>query len=247
MSVPLILVPARPAPAGRASRHAASFVVQPSIDALRRAGAEVWVLPPAPYTDAEARALIGRGVAGLCLQGGADVHPRHYETGDGRDGDSAPDDDVDDVDDVQDRSELALTRAAIDLGLPVLALCRGAQLLNVACGGTLHVAIDVDGVAHHPDEPPGTIGAVHGVEVRSGTRLRTIIGAARAAVSSVHHQAIDRLGTGLVVAATADDGLVEAVELDRGWVIGVQWHPEDTASADPVQQRLFDAFVSACR
>ncbi|MCU1366214.1 MAG: putative glutamine amidotransferase, partial [Ilumatobacteraceae bacterium] len=118
---PLILVPARRATAGRVSRHPVSFVVQPSIDALRRAGAEVWILPPAELTPDDARALLERA-DGLCLQGGADIHPRHYR-------DVAEGDDVAGVDELQDHTELALTLAALDLGMPVLALCRGAELL----------------------------------------------------------------------------------------------------------------------
>ncbi|MCU1391849.1 MAG: glutamine amidotransferase, class [Ilumatobacteraceae bacterium] len=229
MSTPLVIVPTRRADAGRASRHPAVFAVQPAIDALRRAGAEVWLLPPAPFTATEADALLARA-SGLCLQGGADV------------GSAA----------VQDDAEMALTRAAIALGVPVLGLCRGAQLLNVVRGGTLTDLAGVDAASHHPVDAPGAVGVVHDVRIVAGSRLHDIVGAGSARVSSVHHQAIDRLGDGLLSTAVAPDGTTEAIELapspEHGdaWVLGVQWHPEDTAADDPIQQRLFDRFVAAC-
>ncbi|MCU1397092.1 MAG: peptidase [Acidimicrobiales bacterium] len=233
---PLVIVPARRAAAGRVSRHPVSFAVQPSIDALRRAGAEVWILPPAELTAERARALMQRA-DGLCLQGGADLHPRHYR-------DVAADEDVSGIDELQDRSELALTLAALELGVPVLALCRGAELLNVACGGTLH---DLDAGAHHPASPPGSVGVLHDVSIEPGSRLRDALGVDASSVSSMHHQAISRLGDELVVTAMTADGVIEAIERRTGWTVGVQWHPEDTAADDPTQQRLFDAFVVVCR
>jgi putative glutamine amidotransferase len=112
-------------------------------------------------------------------------------------------------------------------------------VLNVALGGTLHQDLGERAPAHRD--------GLHDVAVTPGTRLADVLGVRTATGHSSHHQAIDRLGDGLVVAARAPDGTVEAVELPGAWVVGVQWHPEDTAATDPVNQRLFDAFVASCR
>ena len=123
----------------------------------------------------------------------------------------------------------------------MLAICRGCQVLNVALGGTLHQHI-TDGettVAHQRER--------HDVTLAAGSLTTRAMGTQQPKGWSQHHQAIDRLGRGLVVAGRAADGVVEAVELPGRWVVGVQWHPEDTAADDPDQQRLFDAFVAECR
>jgi putative glutamine amidotransferase len=117
----------------------------------------------------------------------------------------------------------------------VLAICRGHQVLNVALGGTLVQHIDGHRFVHHT------------TTLVPGCRAAVAIGHERPVGHHVHHQAIDRLGTDLVVTGRADDGTIEAVERPEGWVVGVQWHPEDTAAHDGDQQRLFDAFVAACR
>jgi putative glutamine amidotransferase len=148
-----------------------------------------------------------------------------------------------------DTFELALTRDAIARQMPTLAVCRGLQVLNVALGGTLHQHIvEEPGVAAHgrPGEPNG--GREQEVTVEPGTLLAKVMGSPRVLASCHHHQAVDRVGTGLRVVARADDGIVEALELDHtaGWLLAVQWHPEDTAEYDPAQQRLFDALVTEC-
>ncbi len=146
----------------------------------------------------------------------------------------------------RDGFELPLARAAIDRGMPVLAICRGHQIVNVALGGTLDQHITTrEGVIAHGR--PGAAGgsSMHSVRVQAGSRLARALGATHAEVSSHHHQAVEKLGDGLEAVAWADDGIVEGIELPGdAWVVGVQWHPEDTAATDPVQQRLFDAFVA---
>ncbi len=133
--------------------------------------------------------------------------------------------------------------------MPVLAICRGHQVLNVALGGTLDQHIpDRDGVEEHGT--PGKLGGarVHDVDIDAETRLAAAMRTPRAACSCHHHQAVERAGSGLRVTAHADDGVVEATELedaDAPWVVSVQWHPEDTAATDPAQQGLFDALVRA--
>jgi putative glutamine amidotransferase len=134
-----------------------------------------------------------------------------------------------------DEAELDAAHAALQAGLPVLAICRGLQVLNVALGGTLRQHVE------------GHRGLDHEVHVAPGSRVAAAMGSLRPSVRSVHHQAVDRPGQGLVVTATHPDGTVEACELvGDAWVVGVQWHPEDTAADDPANQGLFDAFVRAC-
>jgi putative glutamine amidotransferase len=171
---------------------------------------------------------------GLLLCGGGDVDPQHY----GSPGRSRH---LYDVDAVADRYEMAVLRAAVDAELPVLAICRGMQLLNVAFGGTLHQHLpDLPWLMNHRYE-------LHAVELEAGSHTALAMGAERVVGHSVHHQGVDRVGDGLVVAGTAPDGMVEALELGSGWVVGVQWHPEDTAPDDPANHGLFTALVSrAC-
>jgi putative glutamine amidotransferase len=146
---------------------------------------------------------------------------------------------------VRDAFELTLLRAAIDRSMPTLAICRGAQVLNVLLGGTLDQHITGrEGLLGHGI--PGVEGgaALHDLELDSGSKLATAMGVTRAECSSHHHQAVDRVGDALTITARAPDGIVEGVELDGdAWIVGAQWHPEDTAGRDPAQQALFDALV----
>ena len=114
--------------------------------------------------------------------------------------------------------------------------------MNVAFGGTLlqHLP-DVEGTLVHRDDADRTVS--HDVKVSPGTRLAEACGAEIVTGASHHHQAVDRLGTGLMVSARADDGVIEAVETEGGWLVAVQWHPEETAGTDPTQQALFEALA----
>ena len=192
------------------------------LQAIERAGAVPVVLPPC-VSDLEA--LISR-LDGICLSGGPDLDPdaygareRHVELGP--------------TEPTLDSFELALARAALERGIPLLGICRGSQALNVACGGTLHQHLP-----GHRQSEPGPL-PTHDVEVLAGTRLAALLGTGTMAVNSFHHQAVDRLGTGLRVAARASDGTIEAIE-GAGFAIGVQWHAETLADG-----RLFEALVSA--
>lgn len=176
---------------------------------VQRAGGLTALLPP--DTPERAAATVAR-LDGLVIAGGPDVDPARYGAErDPRTGPPAT---------ARDAWELALIEAALAAGMPVLGVCRGMQLLNVALGGTLvqHLEghVEVVGVfGGHPVKPvPGSLYA--GIVPEETT------------VPTYHHQAVDRLGAGLVPSAHAADGTVEAVELpaDRGWVLGVQWHPE---------------------
>jgi len=172
-------------------------------------------------------------IDGLLLTGGGDIDPAQYG--------ARPHPATGRVSGPRDAAELELLAAAEAAGTPVLGVCRGMQLVNVARGGTLtqHLASDA---GHAP--APGTFGA-HPVRVAAGTRLAGILGAdgATAGVPTAHHQAVDRLGDGLVATAWAQDGVIEAVEPSSAgdpFLLAVQWHPE--AGTDP---RLIEALVAA--
>ncbi|MDF3141316.1 MULTISPECIES: gamma-glutamyl-gamma-aminobutyrate hydrolase family protein [unclassified Streptomyces] len=228
MTRPLIAVPARFSATTSALRFAAEVNARMLIEAVWRAGGEPVSIHPA---DTDTAARLTR-FDGLLLPGGGDLAPHRYGVTDVHDT-------VYDVDDLQDTFDLDAARAALELGLPLLAICRGLQAVNVALGGTLEQDMGGPESDHRH--------RVHPVSVERGSTLHLALGAEKADASCYHHQRVDRLGTGLTVTATAADGTVEGVELpgSRGWFTAVQWHPEDTADADPVQQSLFDALVRA--
>jgi putative glutamine amidotransferase len=153
----------------------------------------------------------------------------------------------------RDGVTLPLVRTAIARGIPLLAICRGLQELNVALGGSLHQAVHaVPGRRDHraPAGPPEVqYGLAHEVEAIAGGMLERTVGSRRFQVNSVHGQGIDRLADGLAVEATAPDGQIEAVRVvaHAGFALAVQWHPEWQAAANPVSVRLFGAFGAACR
>jgi putative glutamine amidotransferase len=238
MTLPLIAVPAYPVAAGRVEGWATDAVAVPVtyLAALGRAGARGAVVMPDELGEGEADELLDR-FDGLLLIGGGDLDPATYG--------QPREPQVYGVSARRDGFELALTRAAIARAMPTLAVCRGHQVLNVALGGTLEQHIVPGDVPHgRPGVAGGSI--VHPVEVQGGSRVATALSTTRAEVSSQHHQAVDKLGDDLEAVAWADDGVIEGIELTNSdhCVIGVQWHPEDTAGTDPVQQRLFDAFVT---
>jgi len=207
------------------------------LQAIERAGAVPVVLPPC-VSDLEA--LISR-LDGVCLSGGPDLDPEAY-------GVRERHEELGPTEPALDRFELALARAADRRGTPLLAICRGAQLLNVARGGTLiqHLpdAVGCE-IEHRQREPADALG--HAVEIEPGSRLAELLGWTEGRVNSFHHQAVDRLGRGLRVSARAPDGTVEAFEApDRPFLVAVQWHAEYLVGR-PEHARLFDAFVAACR
>lgn len=210
---------------------------RPYVDAVRRAGGEPVLIPPGAL---EPEALLDR-LDGLLLAGGGDIDPARYG-GPGHETVYALDPD-------RDEGELALAHLVLERGTPTLAICRGMQVVNVALGGSLHVHLPdvVDGTVVHRKEPelagmPGP--TPHEIEVAPESLVARLMAADRVTPMSWHHQAVDRLGEGLRVAARAADGTVEALEHEtHPWLAIVQWHPELTAAGDPTQQRLFDALV----
>jgi len=181
-----------------------------------------------------AEALVDR-LDGLLLSGGNDIDPGSYgAVAHAATGNTRPE---------RDAAELALVRAALDRELPILGICRGMQLLNVAVGGDLiqHLPDLVGGEHHQPR--PGSF-AIHPVRLVPGSRAAALLGEELEG-ASCHHQGVGRLGRGLQVTGSASDGIVEAVEMTaQGFVMGVQWHPEEHAQEDP---RLFVALVEAAR
>jgi gamma-glutamyl-gamma-aminobutyrate hydrolase PuuD len=198
--------------------------------AISAAGGVPMLLPPG--SDEQIAAVLD-GVHGLILAGGPDVDPARYgakrqaETGEPRT--------------ERDSWELALARAALDRDLPLLAICRGMQVLNVALGGTLIQHLP-DVVGHDEHRAEIAVHGHHEVLLDPGGRLGALLGT-ELEVATYHHQALDRLGTGLVATGWAHDNIVEAVEYPSStWAFGVQWHPE-VFNGDA----LFAAFVRAAK
>ena len=232
-SRPLIAIPARFSDEATALRHRAEVTARALCAAVYAAGGEPLVVHPhAPdaavdVDDVRARLWFADGIL---LPGGGDVaarwsgqqpHPTQYG-----------------VDEEQDAFDLAIAKVALADRIPLLAICRGNQIVNVALGGNLVQDMD-DTTGHHRNR-------VHEIEVDEKSPLGEIVGT-RTTISCFHHQCIDVLGEGLVPAAYSADGVIEAVTIrgHEGWYLGVQWHPEDTADSDPVQAAVFAELVQA--
>jgi len=237
MSVrPCIGVSGRRFAAGKVFKLESAVAIQADyLDALGAAGGVGITLTPEPLSDAQADAIVGR-VDGLVLTGGPDVDPSRYGQ------DRAPE--TYGVSDLQDEFETALFHAARRCGTPVLAICRGIQLVNVVMGGTLdqHITGRAGLGAH--GIPNGGGGSDNSYSVVVDTLLADVLGAS-AGGRCHHHQAVATVGDGLRVSARAADGVVEGLEYRDlasapNWLIAVQWHPEETADAD---DRLFRALI----
>ena len=205
------------------------------LEAVAAAGGIPMILSPLPGGDVEA--LVDR-IDGICLSGGPDMHPAWYG---GHDhpalGPTEPE---------VDAFELDLARAARVRGLPLLAICRGMQVLNVARGGTLlqHLPDDVGERIEHRQTVPASV-PVHPVALERDSRLSRVMGDTRPSVNSFHHQGIDRLAKGLRAVAWSDDGVIEAVEAPwEPFTVGVQWHAE-CLTARPEHAALFEGLVEA--
>jgi putative glutamine amidotransferase len=196
--------------------------------AIDRAGGVPIMLPPMPSLVDDIGRLMGR-VDAVVLHGGGDIDPRRY-------GQEATTEQLYGVVHEHDEVEIAVVQAAIEQGVPMLAICRGMQVLNVAMGGTLVQDI---GTEDHWKQWSS-------VEVMAGSRLAAALAAESVdRCHCVHHQALDRIADGLRVTARTADGIVHAVEttIDDAWVLATQWHPEDSAHSDANQQALFDALL----
>jgi len=202
---------------------------------LKRAGAEVvWI----ELDDLEQAVQNALECDGLLLPGGADVNPGLYG--------QEPTEKCGKPNTLRDNAEVKMLKAFFEIKKPVFCICRGVQLLNVFCGGTLHQDIKDVQTCKHSDFLSKNKG-IHYVQVETDSRLGFCMETDAVFVNSIHHQAIDKLGSGLKAVATSEDGFVEAVEMtDYPYCLGVQWHPEHMSKRNEKQQRLFDLFVETC-
>jgi putative glutamine amidotransferase len=225
----------QPLPEGEPPQHEMALGM-PYVRAIARAGGIPVVLPPLP--DAAVAGLLAP-LAGVCLSGGPDLDPAAYG--------ARPVPELGPIEPALDQFELAVARRAEALGLPILGICRGAQALNVAGGGTLHQHLPAvtDGSITHRQTSPGWT-ETHGVSVAPASRLAGILGTQTLGANSFHHQAVDRLGDGLHAVAWAPDGTIEAIEGEgERFVLGVQWHAETLDQPEGPHVRLFEALVRA--
>jgi putative glutamine amidotransferase len=203
--------------------------------AVQHAGGLAVILPPDPEATADPDLILDR-IDGLLLAGGSDIDPAAYG--------AEPEPETTGFRPERDRFEVALLRRAIERDQPALGICRGMQMLNVACGGTIdqHLPDRLEGSIRHR-EVPGTF-SDHEVTIAPDSLAARATGAERAAVKSHHHQGIAELGDGLDVSGrSVDDDLIEAIELpDRGYALGVLWHPEED-----MESKVIGSLVAAAK
>jgi putative glutamine amidotransferase len=203
------------------------------IEAVRRAGGRPAMLLPGDQTPIEE---VLEAFDALLLVGGGDIEPSRYGQ------EQHPE--IYGLEPDRDVFEIALLRNADRKRIPTLAICRGMQVMNVAFGGTL-----IQHLPDHPEylehgTPSGRDLARHDVKLAPGSRIAEAAGAEVLSCSTHHHQGVDGVGDGLSATGWSEDGLIEALEREGGWMIGVQWHPEDNAEDDPAQQAVFDALMA---
>ncbi|MEY4906993.1 MAG: hypothetical protein RL260_711 [Pseudomonadota bacterium] len=244
---PTVLVPACQRTLGQ---HPFLIAGKKYLDAVRLAGALPLVVPWATPDELDGLLDLADGV--LLTGSPSNVHPSHF-------GETVHDTTLP-LDPVRDAWTLPLIPKVIERGMPLMAICRGFQETNVALGGSLHQAVqEVPGMRDHRDrdEDPVEVqyGLAHPVQVQPGGLLARLLGAGEVQVNSLHGQGIHRLADGLRVEALAPDGLVEAFSVadprgtstGRGFVLGVQWHPEWQAADNPVSMAMLRAFGAACQ
>lgn len=203
--------------------------------ATARAGGAPLLFPP--LDDAEAIASAVAAVDGVMLTGGGDMVSLAYG--------EEPHVASKLQDPTRDAMELAVTHGALERGLPILGVCRGAQVLNVALGGTLiqDIPSQVPSGIKHFSEGMETV-LLHTITIEPGSLLAQLFGTGKTAINTWHHQAVKELGRGLRVSARSPDGVIEAIEADDGRpILGVQFHPEECAARYPLFQTLFDWLV----
>ncbi|MGB9662454.1 MAG: gamma-glutamyl-gamma-aminobutyrate hydrolase family protein [Moorellaceae bacterium] len=211
------------------------FLNRAYLEAVSEAGGIPVVLPIGPKRHADK--YLGM-IDGLLLTGGGDVDPGFFGQG--------PQEGLGRVLPERDEFELYLTRRALQMGKPILALCRGMQVLNVAAGGTLYQDIvkELPGCWQHSQKKPRFC-VHHTIETAPGSLMARLFGST-ARVNSMHHQAVREVGQGLRITAWAGDGVVEALEgTDAFFVVGVQWHPEELIKFYPSQRQVFRSFIEA--
>lgn len=235
---PLIGISGRRMPVDRPFALFEAVAIQATYpDAVNRAGGIAAVLTPSDLDDGVADATVA-ALDALVLSGGPDIDPSLYR--------QAPHPNLYDVSSLQDHFELALLGAAVRSGTPVLCICRGMQLLNVAQGGTLHQHLG-DLTTTGPHGVPDGGGATRNeITIDGDSRLARVVATTSVIGECHHHQAVDEVGDGLRVVARTADGVVEGLEWDESeqWLLAVQWHPEDSAANDHLQQRIFEGLIA---
>jgi putative glutamine amidotransferase len=240
---PVIGIATQTLPAVPGERQTCWLMGRSYVEELRKVGVLPWLIPLLPHDPDTLQAIFER-LDGVFITGGVDVDPACY--GEPRTpwcGTTDPD---------RDAVEIALLRHARDRGLPVLAVCRGLQILNVAFGGSLYqdVAAQVPAALKHDHFPtperPSRKFLAHDVVVKPGSRLAHILGETRVPVNSMHHQAVKDLAPSLVATALAPDGIIEGLEgTGDQFLVAVQWHPEELTDLHPGMARLFWDFAAA--
>ena len=230
---PAVIIPARFSESASALRYRAEVAAAKLLHAVWAAGGEPLVIhPTTPQPRIEELSDRLWMADAVLLPGGGDMSPRWYGQ------EALPS--LYGVNEDQDAFDLALARWAMQENIPLLAICRGIDVVNVALGGTVMQDMNEATGRDHRE-------LVHNIELTPETAMRDIVSSDGITISCSHHQCIDQLADKLLPAAYADDGTIEAVTLagHEGWFLGLQWHLEDFADSDPIQQGIFDAFVAA--
>jgi putative glutamine amidotransferase len=224
---PLVVIVGRQSDDAEGVRGKPFAVGQMYLRAVERAGGIPLMMPPVVSLIDDIPSVLHR-VDGVVFHGGGDVDPRRY-------GQDANEESLYGIVAEHDAVELAMMAAAIEADTPVLAICRGLQILNVLRGGTLVQDIGSDDHWHQ----------FTATQLDGGSRIAKAMGTdLPEQCHCVHHQALDQLGDGLRVVGRHADGIIHAVELESArWIVGTQWHPEDSAASDPQQQGLFDELI----
>ena len=241
MAIPVIGITGRADQSARPPNLPLFGIAQTYVQAVELGGGAPVVIPP--HLGERELGPILEHIDGLILSGGGDIRPALFgEEDSGL---------LWSVDERRDRAELALAQWALAEGHPLLAICRGIQVLNVAAGGTLiqDIPTQVPKALTHSTVAGRPVAVVaHTVEVAPGSKLAALLGAGELGVNSAHHQAVKAVGDGLVVTARAPDGIIEGLEQpDHPFCVGVQWHPEAMVERHPIMRRLFEALVEAAQ
>ncbi len=239
--LPVIGITGRKDRSARLHNYPMHSVGRTYVEAILHVGGIPLIIPPV-LREAEAHALVER-LDALLFSGGEDIAPHHY----GAD----PSPHLGGVDERRDSSELALFHAAYAQQKPILGICRGHQLINVAMGGTLYqdLATEYPQAVEHSAFPARSIEEpIHPVEIEPDSILAHILGETHLQVNSAHHQAVKTPGQGMKVIARAPDGIIEATWcMDHPFCLSVQWHPEALVQRVPTMYRLFSALIEAAR
>lgn len=226
----------------RPDTGAAYLAVRPTYThAVAVAGGAPMLIPL--QLDRDSLRAVYEQMDGIVLSGGGDIDPVRYG--------AACSPHTASIDEARDEAEILIAQWAVEDDKPLLAICRGHQVLNVALGGTLlqDLRDEAPGSLRHDysaDEWFGRL--VHDVTITAGSQLRDVLSEARLAVNSLHHQALAQVADSLRVVGCADDGIIEGIEHpDRRFILGVQWHPEALVDEHPAMKRLFGALTSAAR